>query len=620
MTPVDSSIRNKIKGLEEQSIDLSVTINSTSIVVSCNEKIIYERHGTPVNRIKPGANQSGVHLLVLRQHDGHLMMAQQYLTYQPAEHQRLVQTLKVLHPGRIFIVAGVPEWILFLSKAAEAALTLLGCRWVTRATPGEAWVCIGTTGLTTVAEGISIVGQQNYPSSALLLKTQIAKNTRDRKCPWYDIPNLQRQASFCESYEGYGDLCSCQKPFFPETRKIQPVLPMTEKIPVVVVTANKPLHLFRILRQLYMVPGSPQTDILVVVDGPHEETLRLAEVLQVNIRIHAQEGVHNSRTNANIKFALWSVFTTYPAASKAIILEDDLLVSQDILSFFHQTAPLLDMDPTVYCINAYSSNSFKDTASDPKTLLRARTYPMYGWMVTRRYTEEVIQKWVPEGVGDWDYWLAWEDLRRGRDVVFPEVSRTFHAGSSGVHVSGFEQETYFNRMIFNQQPDVKLNDITSVVREKYDQEMSRGIRLSQIVQPTGEICNLTWVKSIRGQSLVIYVDAFDANDKHSSYKILLMCFLTYDEGTREIYKGVIRLKWHSTPVYIVGCPYSPFCHLKPTNMTPYRPSARDLLLAADFRDTWEFQFFHQNPRLGRRPGAPLQEIFNLTDIGLSRPS
>lgn len=64
--------------------------------------------------------------------------------------------------------------------------------------------------------------------------------------------------------------------------------------------------------------------------------------------------------------------------------------------FFHQAAPLLDLDPTVTCINAYSRYSYPDTAWDPRVLLRARTYPMYGWMTTRAYATEVIPKWVSE--------------------------------------------------------------------------------------------------------------------------------------------------------------------------------------------------------------------------------
>lgn len=42
-----------------------------------------------------------------------------------------------------------------------------------------------------------------------------------QRCEWYKLPDLRRQMTFCERYEGYDDLCSCDDPFFPEVRKVQ---------------------------------------------------------------------------------------------------------------------------------------------------------------------------------------------------------------------------------------------------------------------------------------------------------------------------------------------------------------------------------------------------------------
>jgi hypothetical protein len=35
---------------------------------------------------------------------------------------------------------------------------------------------------------------------------------------------------------------------------------------------------------------------------------------------------------------------------------------------------------------------------------------------------------------DWDMWMRLEDIRKGRECVVPDVSRTYHFGSSGVNV------------------------------------------------------------------------------------------------------------------------------------------------------------------------------------------
>nr|XP_053654182.1 protein O-linked-mannose beta-1,2-N-acetylglucosaminyltransferase 1-like [Cherax quadricarinatus] len=446
------------------SFQLTVTVNTTCVTVSLDGQLVYTRTGEAVSGARSGARHSGVHLLAVHQVRGQVMMARHYLTYQPAEHARLREGVMGVQRGRVLLLVGVPEWVMFLGNAAESVLRELGSAWAARAAQGEAWAWVGVVGGPTIAEGISTRQLGQYPSASLHLSAYLARTSLQDKerCSWYTVPSLQHQVTFCERYEGYNDLCTCHGTYFPGTRMLQEVIQMKEVIPVVVITANKPHHLYRLLRNLFSIAGSSQTEVLVVVDGAHQETLDLTELLNVTVTVHRPEGIHSNRTNANVRFALYSVFREFPRADKAIVLEDDLLLSPDFLRYFHHVAPLLDLDPTVFCINAFSSNSYSDTASDPRVLLRARSYPMYGWMVKRSYASQIINHWVPPGIGDWDWWLTWEDLRKGRDVVFPEVSRTFHSGSAGVHVSGFEQEIYFNRMIYNQVKQVNLMDVNLV--------------------------------------------------------------------------------------------------------------------------------------------------------------
>lgn len=68
-----------------------------------------------------------------------------------------------------------------------------------------------------------------------------------------------------------------------------------------------------------------------MVDGAHQETLALTDVMGVDILVHRPEGILGNRTNANVRFALESVFRHFPRAEKAIMLEDDLLLSPDFL-------------------------------------------------------------------------------------------------------------------------------------------------------------------------------------------------------------------------------------------------------------------------------------------------
>ncbi|XP_050738809.1 protein O-linked-mannose beta-1,2-N-acetylglucosaminyltransferase 1-like isoform X2 [Eriocheir sinensis] len=551
------------------------------------------------------------------------MMAQHFLTHQPAEHRRLRQCLATMQPGRVVAVLGAPEWVLFLGQEAEDALSALGSKWAARVGQGEVWAWVGVAGGSTLAEAATTRSPKQYPAADLRLDVNVAKTQRQgNRCAWYDVPGMSRQAAFCEEYDGYGDLCACERPFFPETRKVQQTIPVREDIPVVVMTANRPYYLYRVLRQLFTQAGAWQTEVLVVVDGAHQETLALAGVMGVDTLVHRPEGVLGNRTNANVRFALSSVFRHFPRADKAIMLEDDLLLSPDFLRFNHQVAPLLDRDPTVSCINAFNSNSFPDTAKDPRVLLRARSYPMYGWLASRTYAAEITQKWVPPGKkADWDWWLTWEDRRKGRDVVSPEVSRTFHAGSAGVHVNGFEQELYFNRMLYNQNPEVTVNDLDLVLKAKYEEGLHRELRFARrVTPPSRDLCNMTWVPRSSPRSLVIFLHAEDSADKYHSYEIFLMCFRTYDISTREIFEGVMRLRWGSTLVYLVGCPYSRFCVYKPAGRGVYRPQLEELQRAARLREEWEMTLMPSNPRLARDPvRSPDLELTNVLTQGRARP-
>jgi len=47
---------------------------------------------------------------------------------------------------------------------------------------------------------------------------------------------------------------------------------------------------------------------------------------------------------------------------------------------------------------------------------------------------------------EWDKWfMKSKGASRGRDVIVPEVSRTFHDGGGGAHVSGYAQVTFYER-------------------------------------------------------------------------------------------------------------------------------------------------------------------------------
>lgn len=54
------------------------------------------------------------------------------------------------------------------------------------------------------------------------------------------------------------------------------------------------------------------------------------------------------------KKSLTTSFDKFPEAKYVVIIEEDLEVSVDILTYFNQLLPVLENDETVYCISAWN--------------------------------------------------------------------------------------------------------------------------------------------------------------------------------------------------------------------------------------------------------------------------
>lgn len=115
-----------------------------------------------------------------------------------------------------------------------------------------------------------------------------------------------------------------------------------------------------------------------------------------------------------------------PLPQRAIILEEDIEIAPDFFAYLHATAPLLDSDPSLLAVSAFNDNGKKGIVGDVSRLVRSDFFPGLGWMICRRMWSELESKW-PDGY--WDDWLREPQQRKGRQIIRPEVSRTFHFGS-----------------------------------------------------------------------------------------------------------------------------------------------------------------------------------------------
>lgn len=78
-------------------------------------------------------------------------------------------------------------------------------------------------------------------------------------------------------------------------------------------------------------------------------------------------------------------FHHFPEAESIIILEDDIEVAPDFLSYFLAMNELLKKDDTLWCASAWNDNGLNDivdgTSNGAELLYRSDFFPGLGWLL-----------------------------------------------------------------------------------------------------------------------------------------------------------------------------------------------------------------------------------------------
>jgi len=128
-------------------------------------------------------------------------------------------------------------------------------------------------------------------------------------------------------------------------------------------------------------------------------------------------------------------------------MADDIEVAEDFFEYFLATYNLLAHDNTLWCVSAFNDNGQYRLVWDPgkasfflrvtgkrhpvfdaERLYRTSFFPGLGWMTTRRVWLELEKDW-PDAF--WDEWMRLPHVRKGRDCIRPEISRSKTFGEEG---------------------------------------------------------------------------------------------------------------------------------------------------------------------------------------------
>ena len=92
------------------------------------------------------------------------------------------------------------------------------------------------------------------------------------------------------------------------------------------------------------------------------------------------------------------------------------------------------------------------------------------------FKEELEPQWPgPDRFWDWDWWMRWPEIRRDRECVIPDLSRTYHFGTRGVSVAPYFQDLYFFNRTLNTEANVRF-DVHNVTKDNYENVIENLIR------------------------------------------------------------------------------------------------------------------------------------------------
>jgi alpha-1,3-mannosyl-glycoprotein beta-1,2-N-acetylglucosaminyltransferase len=257
-------------------------------------------------------------------------------------------------------------------------------------------------------------------------------------------------------------------------------------LPIVVFCYNRANYLQQSLNTLFERRTLPHLHPVVISqDGDDASVARVAQsfpiakLLQRTVRTLPEHMLFPSmpvyyHIAIHYGVGLRQTFDMFPDAPGVIILEEDISIAPDALSFFRATLPLLLNDTSLMAVSAFNDNG-AGPGHAPKldALHRSDFFPGLGWLMPRRVWNELGPKW-PDSF--WDDWVRNPEQRLGRHFIRPELSRTHTFGERGASGGQF-YKAHLEHNAMNELPfDWETQDLSYLSRDAYDTYLNNLIR------------------------------------------------------------------------------------------------------------------------------------------------
>jgi alpha-1,3-mannosyl-glycoprotein beta-1,2-N-acetylglucosaminyltransferase len=337
---------------------------------------------------------------------------------------------------------------------------------------------------------------------------------------------------------------------------------------VVILTYNRPDMLEQTIAACSAARLSSSIAKYISQDGADERTRVVAQTsgsrftyLQHPRTLDDHLGPDNSETPSTMFVAdhykwVLDVMFVDKGHSHVIILEDDLKVSGDFFEYFEMLAPMLDVDPSLWCISSWNDNGFKYYETPRNALFRSSYFPGLGWMLKRElWINELSGKFPAD---NWDHWMRASTTSKNRECISPFLSRNYNIGVGGATSSQEFYQQYLEPIAFEPLgAPMGFGDLSYLLNERYFADMKQrisggaGIDMRRRrVMPASDVRSLDVEQFPRNTvSVVTFVkEEFEA----------LAMTLQIHPSPRSSYRRTIWLKYNGAEIFLVDRRLSPF--------------------------------------------------------------
>jgi len=250
------------------------------------------------------------------------------------------------------------------------------------------------------------------------------------------------------------------------------------------------------------------------------------------------------------------------SAAHLVIIEDDMLFAPDFMQLFIQLAPLLERDPTLWTISAFADNGFSGMVFDETRVIRTEWTVGFGWLLRRRLWEDELRHQWPKT--HWDHWLRSDKRRRGRETLFPEVSRDYHTGVKGTHSEPGQFDRYFRniRLAAQQSPLLMGGDLDQLVSANYEEATRQLVAAATPVRNLSDLEALALdISTAQAPPLVLCYESANASDK--AWQPVATYFgLWHTSPIRGEHRGLVRTGHRGRSLLLIAS-WSPYSKLLP---------------------------------------------------------